>query len=85
MQCPCGNNLKAVSLREVTPCSVCGVGMSTGFACESVRDLVCDTCVGNGFDGVFDGALLVHRGEKFGDGFEAPEPQGDGGGNGKES
>lgn len=84
MQCPCGNELKAVSLRRLDACTLCGELMSTGFQCASVRDLVCDTCIGNGFDGVFDGALLVHRGEHFSDGFESPEPDGDGGGNGKE-
>jgi hypothetical protein len=51
--------------------------MTTGFACESVRDLVCDGCVALGVEGAVDAGALVHRGEKFTDGFEVAEAEGD--------
>jgi hypothetical protein len=74
MKCACGLELRAVPLRKVEDCGSCGGPMSTGFECVAVRDLICDMCV-HGFALMEStGGPLVHKGESFGDGFEAGEP-----------
>ncbi len=85
MRCGCGSEFRAVSLRATVGCPTCGEGMSTGFACEAVRDMVCGECAGAISDEHEDGPELPHLGEHFMDGFDVPLADVDGNGKQEES
>jgi hypothetical protein len=80
MRCGCGSEFRAVSLRATVACPSCDEGMSTGFACEAVRDLVCGACAGLISDEHEGEPERPHSGEHFGDGFDDLVPDVDGNG-----